>query len=278
MPDLSGRTALVTGASSGIGAAMARTLASWKCNLVLTARRADRLEALAGEVTHAHGVTARVVPADLADRGAPLRLYETVRQAGTPMDILVNNAGFGTWEPFAGMTWERNAELLQLNVVSLVELTHRFLPDLLSRPHRGHVLNVASTAAFQPIPNFANYGASKAYVLMFSEALAAELKDSNVRVTCVCPGGTVSEFSQVAGQTLNATARAAMMSAERCAVIALRGMLRGKRVVVPGGLNKLGAFGARLVPRRTAGALGARLIGAPATPSLPAPGTNGRDS
>src|SRR5688500_11671060 len=174
MPDLSGRTALVTGASSGIGAAMARTLASWKCNLVLTARRADRLEALAGELAKAHGITARALPADLADRSAPLYLHDTLRQAGTPMDIVINNAGFGTWEPFARTTWERNADLLQLNVVSLVELTHRFLPDLLSRPHRAHVLNVASTAAFQPIPSFASYGASKAYVLMFSEALAAE--------------------------------------------------------------------------------------------------------
>ncbi|HUS66020.1 MAG TPA: SDR family oxidoreductase [Kofleriaceae bacterium] len=276
MPDLSGKTALVTGASSGIGAAMARQLAAWKCGLVLTARRADRLEALAAEVKSAHGVAARVLPADLSDRGAPLRLYEALRQHGTPMDIVINNAGFGTWEPFAQMTWERNAELLQLNVVSLVELCHRFLPDLLARPHRAHILNVASTAAFQPIPLFANYGASKAYVLTFSEALAAELKETNVRVTCVCPGGTTSEFSQVAGQTLNAAARSAMMSAERCAAISLRAMLRGKRVIVPGALNKVGAFSTRLVPRRTAGAIGQRLVGPAATPSLPAPGTTAK--
>jgi short-subunit dehydrogenase len=277
MPDLSGKTALVTGASSGIGAAMARQLAAWKCDLVLTARRADRLEALAAEVKSAHGVAVRVVTGDLSDRATPLRLYETLRQSGTPMDIVINNAGFGTWQPFAQSTWERNAELLQLNVVSLVELCHRFLPDLLARPHRAHILNVASTASFQPIPFFANYGASKSYVLAFSEALAAELKGTNVRVTCVCPGPTITEFAEVASQKLNAAQRSAMMSAERCASIGLRAMLRGKRVVVPGALNKVGAFSTRLIPRRTAGAIGQRLVGSPASGVLP-PGTTDQGS
>ena len=277
MPDLSGRTALVTGASSGIGAAMARQLAAWKCDLVLTARRADRLEALAAELRSAHGVAATVVPADLSDRAGPQRLVDAVHQGGAPLDIVINNAGFGVWEAFTRMTWERNAELLQLNIVSLVELCHRLLPDLLARPHRAHILNVASTAAFQPIPFFASYGASKSYVLAFSEALAAELKSTNVRVTCVCPGGTTTEFFDVSGQKLNAMARGALMSAERCAAIGLRAMLRGKRVVVPGGLNKVGAFSTRLVPRRTAGAIGARLIGSPASTALP-PGTTGKGS
>jgi short-subunit dehydrogenase len=266
VPDLSGKTALVTGASSGIGADMARKLAAWKCNLVLTARRLDRLEALCAELS-ATGVTARAVTEDLADPAGPARLHAAVR--GDGIDILINNAGFGAYQSFADTPWQRHAELLQLNVVSLVELTYRFLPDLLARPHRSHILNVSSIAAFVSVPYFANYGATKAYVLGFSESLAAELAGTRVRVTCLCPGGTWTEFSEVAGQTLGKMARAGMMSSERCAAIGLRGMLRGRRVVVPGGGNKATQVLSRLMPRRLMGAAGARLLGKPAPPALP---------
>jgi short-subunit dehydrogenase len=269
MPDLAGKVALVTGASSGIGAAMARQLAAWKCDLVVTARRQDRLEALCGELG-ALGVSARAVREDLADPGGPARLHAAVRALG-PIDILVNNAGFGAYQSFADTPWPRHVELLQLNVLSLVELCHRFLPDLLARPGRAHVLNVASIAAFVSVPYFASYGGSKAYVLGFSESLAAELAASNVRVTCLCPGGTWTEFSEVSGQTLGRAARAGMMSAERCAVIGLRGMLRGRRVVVPGGSNKATHVLSRLMPRRLMGAAGARILGKPATAALPRP-------
>ena len=269
MPDLSGMTALVTGASSGIGAAMARRLAAWKCDVIATARRLDRLEALCTELA-ASGVTARAVCEDLGDPAGPARLHAAVRAIG-PIDILINNAGFGTYQSFADTPWARHAELLQLNVLSLVELTHRFLPDLLARPGRAHVMNVASIAAFVSVPYFANYGGSKAYVLGFSESLAAELQGSNVRVTCLCPGGTWTEFSEVSGQTLGKAARAGMMSAERCALIGLRGMLRGRRVVVPGGGNKATQVLSRLMPRRLMGAAGARILGKPAPPALPAP-------
>jgi uncharacterized protein len=269
MPDLSGKVALVTGASSGIGAAMARKLASWKCDLIVTARRLDRLEALATELAAA-GVEIHPVREDLGDPAGPARLHAAVRAIG-PIDILVNNAGFGAYQSFADTPWPRHAELLQLNVVSLVELTHRFLPDLLARPRRAHVLNVASIAAFVAVPYFANYTGTKSYVLGFSGSLAAELAASNVRVTCLCPGGTWTEFSEVAGQTLGRTARAGMMSAERCAAIGLRGMLRGRRVVVPGGGNKATHVLSRLMPRRLMGAAGARILGKPAPPALPAP-------
>ena len=266
MPDLSGKTALVTGASSGIGAAMARQLAAWRCDLVVTARRLDRLEALCEELA-GRGVKARAVREDLGDPGGPARLHAAVRAMG-PIDILVNNAGFGAYQSFADTPWARHAELLQLNVLSLVELCHRFLPELLARP-RAHILNVSSIAAFVSVPYFASYGGSKAYVLGFSESLAAELAATSVQVTCLCPGGTTSEFSRVAGQTLGRTARAGMMSAERCAAIGLRGMLRGRRVVVPGGSNKATHVLSRLMPRRLMGAAGARILGKPAPPALP---------
>jgi len=262
-PDLSGTTALVTGASSGIGAAMARLLASWKCDLVLSARRADRLAALAAELTAAHRVDCRVLPEDLADREGAARLHRAARESGRPIDVLINNAGFATYRAFADTGWQRHAELLQLNVTSLIELTCRFLPDLKARP-RAHILNVSSIGAWIPVPNLAAYGASKACVLSFSEALAAELERTSVRVTCLCPGGTTTEFPQVAGQKLGAAARAGMMSAERCASIGLRGMLRGRRVVVPGGSNKLIRVASWLLPRRLVGATALWVLGPPA--------------
>ncbi len=263
-PDLSGTTALVTGASSGIGAAMARLLASWQCDLMLSARRADRLSALAGELSSAHGVDCRVLVEDLADREGPARLHRAVRETGRPIDILINNAGFAAYRAFADTGWQRHADLLQLNVVSLIELTHRFLPDLTARP-RAHILNVSSIVGpWIAIPNMASYGASKACVRSFSETLAAELAGSNVRVTCLCPGGTTTEFPEVAGQKLGAAARAGMMSAERCASIGLHGMLRGRRLVVPGGSNKLIRVASWLLPRRLVGTTAQWVLGPPA--------------
>ncbi len=277
-PDLSGTTALVTGASSGIGAAMARLLASWKCDLVLSARRADRLAALAAELTGAHRVDCRVLPEDLADREGAARLHSQVRESGRPIDILINNAGFASYRAFADTGWQRHAELLQLNVTSLIELTYRFLPDLTARPRRAHILNVSSIGAWIPVPNLASYGASKACVLSFSETLAAELDRTNVRVTCLCPGGTTTEFPQVAGQQLGAAARAGMMSAERCASIGLRGMLRGRRVVVPGGSNKLIRVASWLLPRRLVGATALRVLGPPAEALVSLPPARRRGS
>jgi hypothetical protein len=262
-PDLSGSTALVTGASSGIGAAIARQLAAWKCDLVLTARREDRLDALAGELRAARRVDCTVLALDLAGPGGAARLHERVREGGRRVDILINNAGFAIYRRFADTSWQRHAELLQLNVLSLVELTYLFLPDLASRP-RAHVLNVSSPVGpWIDVPAMATYGASKAAVLGFSRALAAELGRSNVRVTCLCPGGTTTEFSEVAGQTLGGLARAGMMSAQRCAAIGLRGMLRGRRVVVPGATNKLIRLLSGFVPRRWMGASAMWMMGPP---------------
>jgi short-subunit dehydrogenase len=271
-PDLSGSTALVTGASSGIGAAMARQLAAWRCDLVLTARRADRLAALAGELRASRRISCTVVTEDLAQPGGAARLHDRVREAG-PIDILINNAGFAIYRQFGDTAWPRHAELLQLNVLSLVELTYLFLPDLASRGRRTHILNVSSPVGpWIDVPGMATYGASKAAVLGFSRALAAELRRSNVRVTCLCPGGTTTEFSEVAGQTLGGLARAGMMGARRCAAIGLRGMLRGRRVVVPGITNKLIRLLSCIAPRPWMGAISTWLMGPPQAPMRdPAP-------
>ena len=262
--DLSGFTALVTGASSGIGAAMARQLAAWKCDLVVTARRVDRLKALAAEVTRVHGVRCRVLPEDLSDPAGPARLHQRVLDGGATIDILINDAGFGSYQEFADTPWQRHEQMLRVNLMALTELTHRFLPHLVSRPRRAHVLNVGSLGAWVAMPYFATYDASKAYVVSFSTALAAELARTNVRVTCLCPGNTATEFQQVAGQHPSQLAQSTSMTPERVALVALRGMLRGRRVIVPGATNKLLRFLLRIFPTRLVGVAAARLLGRPA--------------
>lgn len=250
MPALQGKRALVTGASSGIGVAIARELAARGCALVLTARREDRLSALAGEIRERHGVPVTVVPDDLARPGGAAAVFDAATADGAPLDVLVNNAGFGDHETFAAAAWERLDGMLRLNATALTELTWRFVRSARDRGGPAWVLNVASTAAFQPVPGFAVYAATKSYVRHFSEALAEELRGTGVTVTCLAPGGVHTEFAAVAGMELPGLAQKTMMSAERCADIAIRGMLRGRRVVVPGFLNRLGAALARIFPRR----------------------------
>jgi len=245
---LDGKTALVTGASSGIGAALARELAREGANLVLTARRQDRLQALAQELTESHDVHVSVEAVDLGAPGAAAIVEERTEGAGVAIDVLVNNAGFGLYEPFAAAPWERYAQMLTLNVVALTELTHRMVPHMIARG-RGWVMNVASIGAYLPTPTFAVYGASKAYVRNFTEALRYELRGTGVRAIAVCPGATQSEFTLVAGQTLLPSAERWLMSAEKCAAIAVRKMLAGRATVVTGSVNALGMWLLRLLPR-----------------------------
>ncbi len=245
---IKGRRALITGASSGIGADMARRLAEEGANLVLVARREDRLEALADELIAAHGVEVDVLPADLTRPDAPRLLHDRTEAAGKPIDLLINNAGFGDYAPFLDVGWERYADLLRVNAVALTELTRRFLPDMVSRG-RGQVVNVASTGAFMPVPDFAVYAATKAYVLSFSEAVDEELRGTGVRVQCVCPGGTHTGFLEVAGQKTKPSGERFMMSSRKCADLAIDGVLRGKRTIVTGWLNWLTTWAARWIPR-----------------------------
>ncbi len=247
--NLQGRTALVTGASSGIGASLARQLARAGASLIVTARRTERLETLAKDLRDACGVEVTVVSLDLGKPGAACALFDATEGAGKSVDILINNAGFGTHQRFDRIPWEKSAEQLQLNVVSLTELTRRFLEPMLARG-RGHVLNVASIGAYMPIPYYATYAAGKAYVRNFTEAVAAELRDTDVRVCCLCPGATRTAFFDVAGQRGSWWVDASMMSPDRCARIGLAALLRGRRNIVAGFWNSLMCWSVRFVPRR----------------------------
>jgi short-subunit dehydrogenase len=263
MPDLRDHRALITGASSGIGREMARVLASWGCALTITARRGERLRELADELAAAHGVAVRCVTCDLGQPGGAAALYEDVQAAGEQIDILVNNAGAGRYQAFEQQSWDDLATMIQLNVTSLVELTHRFLPEMRKSGRRAYVLNVASIAAYQPVPYFACYAATKSYVRDFSEALAKELERTNVSVSCLCPGGTRTEFSDLAGQTLGRLAESSMLEARAVAEKGLRAMLRRRRNRVTGWMNVLSCFLVRFVPRRAAAASAMLVLGPP---------------
>jgi uncharacterized protein len=270
--DLKGRTALVTGASSGLGAAFARLLAARGADLVITARRADNLHALADEIRARHGVEVDVVALDLAQPGAPDALWAATEGAGRAVDVLINNAGWGVYQHFLDTDRARVAQQIQLNLVALTELTHRFAGAMLARG-RGHVLNVSSIGAYTPTPAFAVYAASKAFVRDFTEALAHELRRTPVRVCCLCPGGTATEFFQASGQAPNPLVQATFMSAERCAGIGLRALFGGRRNVVAGLANKLTMFLLRFMPRRILVAVTALVMGTPPAPGPSATGS-----
>ena len=246
------RRALVTGASAGIGLALARRMARDGWDLALTARNEAGLEAVAAELRDRYGAETRVVPADLADPDGPGAVQRALERDGFPIEFLANNAGFGTWGPFSGQTLDSQLEMLRVNVLALTELTHRFLPGMRALG-RGRVLNVASTAAFQPGPDMAVYYASKAYVLHFSEALGYELRGTGVTVTALCPGPTESEFQARAGMTDSRVgANPLMMDAEAVADAGYRAALSGTPVAIPGAANRLGAWLVRFTPRALA--------------------------
>lgn len=270
MVSLKNHRALITGASSGIGMEMARHLARQGCDLILTARRQDRLDTLAKELRSAHGVQVRCVALDLGSPGAAARLHQDLRQAEEHIDILVNNAGFGLYEPFGDVRWERQAEMLQLNIVSLTELSYLVLADMRARDQRAYILNIGSIGGHLPVPYMACYGATKAYVRSFSEALAHELQGSKVSVTCATPGAVWTEFLDVSGQRKSALVRAALMDAERVAELCLKAMLRGRRNVLIGWHFVLLGLLLRLVPSRVA-AWGSVLIQGRPRPRLPPP-------
>ena len=196
--NLKGMTALVTGASSGIGEAFARELASKGVHLILVARSKDRLEALGAELTKIHGIQTHIFELDLSFQEAPYRLFEQLQKSRISVDLLINNAGFGRAGFFEDVSAEKDNEMLLVNINSLVALTHLLLPDMLVKG-RGGIINVASTAAFQPLPFLTLYSASKAFVLHFTEALWAEYRRRNIRILCLCPGNTKTEFHQRAG-------------------------------------------------------------------------------
>ncbi len=242
-------TVLVTGASSGIGRELAKCFAGDGCRLVLVARNTEALDRLAAELLRAHGVEAVVLCSNLARAETPARVFAELQSRGVTVDVLVNNAGFGANGPFAQLPLERQLDMVQVNVMALTHLARLFLPGMVER-RRGGVLNVGSTAGFQPGPGMAVYYATKAFVLSFSEAIAEELKGSGVTVTALCPGPTATNFATAAQFRGSGLLTKGAISAEAVARCGHRAFRRGRFLVVPGLRNRMLVFAVRLSPRR----------------------------
>lgn len=258
-PRRHGETVLITGASSGIGRELARLFARDGADLVLIARSEDRLRERAGELEAEYGARAQVLPADLSRPASPGEIAEALAQRHIQVDVLVNNAGFGAHGPVAGIGAERQLEMIEVNVAALTRLTALLLPGMLER-RRGAILNVASTAAFQPGPYEAVYCATKAYVLSFTEALAEEVRGSGVRVSCLAPGATDTGFAARAGTLGTRLFRRGVMDAGRVARAGHDGVRRGRPLVIPGLRNRVLAFSVRLAPRILATRVAGRLL------------------
>ena len=265
---LKGRRALVTGASSGIGAAIAQELAALGVDLVLTARRRDALEAVAASC---QGVKVEIVTADLGAPDAARALWAAATASG-PVDILINNAGFGYFRRFDAVDWARDAELVQLNMTSLVALARCFVDAHKAGTAAAYMVNIASTGAYQSVPNMALYAASKAFVRNFSEALHDEHRGTPLSVTCVCPGGTATAFHAASGGgDYSWLANASTKSPAFVAQATVRAMVQGRRTVVPGLFNQLSTFGVRFLTRRFASKVATFVLGQPRL-ALPARG------
>jgi uncharacterized protein len=242
--------ALVTGASSGIGLETARELAARGHDLVLVARSEARLATLAAELSTQHRAQAHVIALDLAQPGAADRLADDITRRGLQVDVLVNNAGFGLFGRHVDTALASEQQMIDVNITALTRLTKRLLPAMAARGH-GRILNVASTAAFQPGPYMAVYYATKAYVLSYSEALAEELAGSGVSVTALCPGPTASGFQDAAAMQSSALVKGKRLpSAAEVAAYGVRSLLAGRRVAVPGLMNRLMVQSVRFTPRR----------------------------
>jgi short-subunit dehydrogenase len=241
--ELNGRWALVTGASAGIGAELARELAGRGAKLILTARRKERLEALAAELT-ARGTETRIVAADLNDREAPQQIYDATEGAGITVDILINNAGLGQFGAFYSTPMEQELSQVRVNCEAVVHLTRLFVPRMVERK-RGWVLVVASTASFQPVPYLSTYAATKVFDRFFAQALAAEVAQFGIKVTTLCPGPTESEFWEVS--RASAFKRKVQPAAE-VAHLGIEALVRGKRTIIANVEGRLTAFLVRFLP------------------------------
>lgn len=256
-PEWKGKWALVTGASAGIGQAIAEELSRQGTNLVLTARREDRLIALANRLGKEHGVQAVTFTADLAQSTAPEAIFAFTKERGLSIDLLVNNAGFDQYGQFDAVATDRLLQMVQVNCAAVLQLTRLYLPEMVAR-RRGDVLIVSSTAAFQAVPYISTYAATKAFDLFLAEGLAEEMKPHGIRVCALCPGTTTSEFHEVAGHPSESKGRE--QSAETVARNGLKALAGGKSYVISGFGNYLGAHGERLVPRRFVTRIAAKMF------------------
>jgi uncharacterized protein len=253
--------ALVTGASTGLGREFALLAARRGYDVVITARNLPQLQSLADEVAKTTGRKTTVIPLDLAIPGAAKQLAEDLSERQIEPDLLVNNAGFGLLGEFWKLPADEQSRIVNLNVTALVDLTRLLLPAMIAR-RSGFVLNVASTAAFQPGPLMAVYYASKAFVLSFSHAIANETRPFGVRVTCLCPGPTKTEFARRANmQNTKLFSSGMAMSAKRVADIGFKALYKGRPLVVAGRVNRLGAFLTRFAPMRLTAAMARRVQG-----------------
>ncbi len=242
-----GKWALITGASAGIGVALARLLGAGGTNLILTARRRERLESLAAELSAAHKIRVEIFTADLEQSAAPGEIYAFTAGKGIEVDLLINNAGFGHYGTFHESPLEPQLGMVQVNCVAVVHLTHLYLPGMVQR-RRGDILILASTASFQGVPYISVYAATKAFDLLFAEGLAEEVRQFGVGVCALCPGSTSTEFQQVAGQPERLKRR--QETAEKVARVGLEALAAGKSYVISGFANYASAHAERLVPRR----------------------------
>ncbi|MEQ9438609.1 MAG: SDR family oxidoreductase [Cyclobacteriaceae bacterium] len=238
---------LITGASEGIGAAMARKCAEENYNLILVARSEEKLLELAHELIQAHRIRVECIALDLLSPDAPKRLWERCQQEEWPVRILINNAGQGLWGAFYELSCQAQLDVIRLNEQVMVELCHLFIPSLRHVPF-AHILNIGSTASFQPVPYFSVYAASKAFVLSFSRSLRLELKPLGIQVSCLCPGPTNSQFFTRSGFTEKNKSTQFLMKPETVAEAAIRGLIANQSVIIPGFSNKIGTFVSKHLP------------------------------
>lgn len=257
-----GKWALITGASAGIGKALAEELAAGGTNLVLTARRRERLEELARTLSTTRKIKAEVFVADLAERAGPEKILAFTRDRNIHIDLLINNAGFGAYGEFATSDRARQLEMVQVNCAAVVNLTHLFLPAMIERKS-GDILILASTASFQAVPYITVYAATKAFDLSFAEGLAEELKPYGIRVCGLCPGSTESEFRLVADQVNVPAANRRQETSEKVARTGLQALAAGKSYVISGLGNYLGAQSQRLAPRHVVTSIAAKMFRPP---------------
>lgn len=254
------KTALITGASSGIGMELAKIHAAKGDHLILVARSEGKLKELAAELSSKHKIQVEIIAADLSKNNSALEVFENIKEKNIQVDYLINNAGFGDFNFVHESDWNKQAMMIDLNVKTLVHLTHLFLPAMIQRKS-GKIMNVASTAAFLPCPMMAVYAATKHFVLAFSEALANEVADKGITVTALCPGATESGFQDAAAMRESGfMTNQKFVSAASVAIYGYKSMMKGKRVAIPGFINKATAGLIRFMPRRAVTSVARKMI------------------
>ncbi len=238
----------ITGASSGIGRAMARTFASNGHAVLAVARREERLLELRQEMAEKHAATVHCLALDITSQGAPQTLFEEAIRVFGKVHVLINNAGMSPYQEFLELNGGLLCQIISLNIQSLTELCHLFIPHMLAHGEPSHVVNVGSVGGYAPLPKFAVYTGTKHYVRVFTNLLYHEYRGSNIQVSALHPGGTLSEFPVLAGQRVRKSAQKSMMTPEQVAEIAYPAILKGKRVIVPGTINKLAVLMGKLLP------------------------------